>query len=350
MKNKITKGVIAVLGTSMLLTGCGTLNKENQEKLGDSVKQTTEMRNQLEKYSRELADSKIDNEEFKHKMKQEFDKYIDEQSAELEKKAEKTKKMTEILRNKLDEALMEMDELDQDEIEKEPGEPLPETIPYLPESGYPEQEDDYEEEPEENQNKEEYTIEDGKLIPRNKSIDEAVDEYFEKMEKTPRILEDTRDASDEFVEKFLKSPEDLEEFKDTFRNKNFTSKKDLEELKVAFINPFTNKEVTDEDMEVRGNKLTYKYNVMQIGKDLNQEGKFLQVDVRLKQSNVKEDKHETSTTYNGKESRTTIKKSFGVKGKDGKEYIVDLVFNGVKGRLEAEKSVEELVESIEINS
>ena len=62
MKNKLTKGVIAIVGTSMLLTGCGTLNKENQAKLDNSVKQTTEMRNQLEKYSRELADRKIDNE------------------------------------------------------------------------------------------------------------------------------------------------------------------------------------------------------------------------------------------------------------------------------------------------
>lgn len=346
MKNKITKGVIAVLGTSMLLTGCGTLNKENQAKLDNSVKQTTEMRNQLEKYSRELADSKIDNEEFKHKMKQEFDKYIDEQSAELDKKAEKTKKMTEILRNKLDEALMEMDELDQDEIEKEPGEPLPETIPYLPESGYPEED----EETEDNQNKEEYILKDGELIPRNKNMEDEIDAYFKKMEQTPRLLEDEIDETEDRIERFLKSSEDLEEHKEKRDILGFTNKKDLSELKVTFNNPFTNKEVTDEDMEVRGNKLTYKYNVMQIGKDLNQEGKFLQVDVRLKQSNVKEDKHETSTTYNGKESRTTIKKSFGVKGKDGKEYIVDLVFNGVKGRLEAEKSVEELVESIEINS
>lgn len=346
MKNKITKGVIAVLGTSMLLTGCGTLNKENQAKLDNSVKQTTEMRNQLEKYSRELADSKIDNEEFKHKMEQELDKYIDEQSAELEKKSEKTKKMTEILRNKLDEALMEMDELDQDEIEKEPGEPLPETIPYLPESGYPEEDA----ETEDNQNKEEYILKDGELIPRNKNMEDEIDAYFKKMEQTPRLLEDEIDETEDRIERFLKSPEDLEEHKEKRDILGFTNRNDLSELKVIFNNPFTNKEVTNEDMQIRGNKLTYKYNVMQIGKDLNQEGKFLQVDVRLKQSNLKEDKHETSTTYNGKESRTTIKKSFGVKGKDGKEYIVDLVFNGVKGRLEAEKSVEELVESIEINS
>jgi hypothetical protein len=346
MKNKITKGVIAIVGTSMLLTGCGTLNKENQAKLDNSVKQTTEMRNQLEKYSRELADSKIDNEEFKHKMKQEFDKYIDEQSAELDKKAEKTKKMTEILRNKLDEALMEMDELDQDEIEKEPGEPLPETIPYLPESGYPEEDA----ETEDNQNKEEYILKDGELIPRNKNMEDEIDAYFKKMEQTPRLLEDEIDETEDRIERFLKSPEDLEEHKEKRDILGFTNRNDLSELKVTFNNPFTNKEVTNEDMQIRGNKLTYKYNVMQIGKDLNQEGKFLQVDVRLKQSNLKEDKHETSTTYNGKESRTTIKKSFGVKGKDGKEYIVDLVFNGVKGRLEAEKSVEELVESIEINS
>lgn len=346
MKNKITKGVIAIVGTSMLLTGCGTLNKENQAKLDNSVKQTTEMRNQLEKYSRELADSKIDNEEFKHKMKQEFDKYIDEQSAELDKKAEKTKKMTEILRNKLDEALMEMDELDQDEIEKEPGEPLPETIPYLPESGYPEEDA----ETEDNQNKEEYILKDGELIPRNKNMEDEIDAYFKKMEQTPRLLEDEIDETEDRIERFLKSPEDLEEHKEKRDILGFTNRNDLSELKVTFNNPFTNKEVTNEDMQIRGNKLTYKYNVMQIGKDLNQEGKFLQVDVRLKQSNVKEDKHETSTTYDGKESRTTIKKSFGVKGKDGKEYIVDLVFNGVKGRLEAEKSVEELVESIEINS
>lgn len=346
MKNKITKSIVAVLGTSMLLTGCGTLNKENQAKLDNSVKQTTEMRNQLEKYSRELADSKIDNEEFKHKMEQEFDKYIDEQSAELEKKAEKTKKMTEILRNKLDEALMEMDELDQDEIEKEPGEPLPEIIPYLPESGYPEED----EEPDKTENKEEYTIEDGKLVPRNKSIDEAVDEYFEKIEKAPRILEDEFDETEEYIDRFLKSPEDMQEHIEKFRKQGFTSKKELKDLKVKFINPFTDNDVTDEDMEVRGNKLTYKYNVMQIGQELKQEGKFLQVDVRIKKSNIKEDRHETSTTYDGKESHTIIKKSFGVKGKDGKEYIVDLVYNGVKGRLEAEKSVEEFVESFEINS
>lgn len=344
MKNKLTKGVIAIVGTSMLLTGCGTLNKENQAKLDNSVKQTTEMRNQLEKYSRELADSKIDNEEFKHKMKQEFDKYIDEQSAELDKKTEKTKKMTEILRNKLDEALMEMDALDQDEIEKEQGEPLPEVIPYHPEDGYPEEdEEDIDE-----SNKEEFILKDGELIPRNKNMEDEIDAYFKKMEKTPRLLEDEFDETEDYIEKFLKSPEDIEEHMKKYGNQGLTSKKDLEDLKVKFTNPFTNKEVTDEDMEVRGNKLTYKYNVMQIGKDLKQEGKFLQVDVRLKKLNIKEDKHETSTTYNGKESRTTIKKSFGVKGKDGKEYIVDLVFNGVKGRLEAEKSVEELVESIEI--
>lgn len=346
MKNKITKGVIAIVGTSMLLTGCGTLNKENQAKLDNTVKQTTEMRNKLDKYSRELADSKIDNEEFKHNIKQELDKYIDEQSAELDRKAEKTKKMTEILRNKLDEALMEMDELDQDEIEKEPGEPLPETIPYLPESGYPEEDA----ETEDNQNKEEYILKDGELIPRNKNMEDEIDAYFKKMEQTPRLLEDEIDETEDRIERFLKSPEDLEEHKEKRDILGFTNRNDLSELKVTFNNPFTNKEVTNEDMQIRGNKLTYKYNVMQIGKDLNQEGKFLQVDVRLKQSNVKEDKHETSTTYNGKESRTTIKKSFGVKGKDGKEYIVDLVFNGVKGRLEAEKSVEELVESIEINS
>lgn len=349
MKNKITKSVVAVLGTTMLLTGCGTLNEENQAKLDNSVKQTTEMRNQLEKYSRELADSKIDNEEFKHQMEEEFDKYIDEQSAELEKKAEKTKKMTEILRDKLDEALMEMDELDQDEeIEDDtlPDGALPEIIPYLPESGYPEED----EEPDKTQNKEEYTIEDGKLVPRNKSIEEAVDEYFEKIEKTPRLLEDEFDETEEYIEKFLKSPEDMEEHKDKHEILGLTSKKDLEDLKVKFTNPFTNKEVTDEDMEVRGNKLTYKYNVMEIGKGLKQEGKSLQVDVRIKKSNIKEDRHETSTTYDGKESHTTIKKSFGVKGKDDKEYIVDLVFNGVKGRLEAEKSVEEFVESFEINS
>lgn len=349
MKNKITKSVVAVLGTTMLLTGCGTLNKENQAKLDNSVKQTTEMRNQLEKYSRELADSKIDNEEFKHQMEEEFDKYIDEQSAELEKKSEKTKKMTEILRNKLDEALMEMDELDQDaaiEDDTLPDGALPEVIPYHPEDDYPEEDA----ETDKTENKEEYTIEDGKLVPRNKSIEEAVDEYFEKIEKTPKELEDEMDETEEYIENFLKSPEDMEEHKDKHKILGLTSKKDLEDLKVKFTNPFTNKEVTDEDMEVRGNKLTYKYNVMQVGKDLQQEGKFLQVDVRIKKSNIKEDRHETSTTYDGKESHTIIKKSFGVKGKDGKEYIVDLVFNGVKGRLEAEKSVEEFVESFEINS